>query len=273
MVTANRLRDGAVVFLAAGGALGERVGEGHVAETESQPPSCCATAEAMATEVVAPYLIEVAADRRAAGRPHVIASASGPRAQRGRVRRCGTSRGGRKLAMYAYDNYDHSLVAERVAQFRDQVARRIAGEISEDEFKPLRLMNGLYLQLHAYMLRIAIPYGTLTRPQLRKLAQIARRYDRGYGHFTTRQNIQFNWIKLEETPDILAELAERRDACHPDQRQLHPQRHRRSFRRRCRRRDRGSAHLVRDHPAMVDLPSGILVPAAQVQDRRHRLAA
>jgi len=110
--------------------------------------------------------------------------------------------------MYAYDNYDHSLVAERVAQFREQVARRIAGEISEDEFKPLRLMNGLYLQLHAYMLRIAIPYGTLSSPQLRRLARIARRYDRGYGHFTTRQNIQFNWIKLEETPDILAELAE-----------------------------------------------------------------
>jgi len=110
--------------------------------------------------------------------------------------------------MYAYDNYDHSLVAERVAQFREQVARRIAGEISEDEFKPLRLMNGLYLQLHAYMLRIAIPYGTLSSAQLRRLARIARRYDRGYGHFTTRQNIQFNWIKLEETPDILAELAE-----------------------------------------------------------------
>src|SRR5215813_12235450 len=109
--------------------------------------------------------------------------------------------------MYAYDDYDRSLVAERVSQFREQVARRLAGEISEDEFKPLRLMNGLYLQLHAYMFRIAIPYGTLSARQLRKLAHIARRYDRGYGHFTTRQNIQFNWIKLEETPDILAELA------------------------------------------------------------------
>ena len=109
--------------------------------------------------------------------------------------------------MYAYDNYDRTLVRERVDQFREQVARRLAGEISEDEFKPLRLMNGLYLQLHAYMLRIAIPYGSLRPAQLRKLAHIARRYDRGYGHFTTRQNIQFNWIKLEETPDILAELA------------------------------------------------------------------
>src|SRR5215813_12135161 len=110
--------------------------------------------------------------------------------------------------MYAYDDYDRSLVAERVLQFREQVARRLAGEISEDEFKPLRLMNGLYLQLHAYMLRIAIPYGTLSARQLRTLARIARRYDRGYGHFTTRQNLQFNWISLADTPDILAELAE-----------------------------------------------------------------
>jgi sulfite reductase (NADPH) hemoprotein beta-component len=110
--------------------------------------------------------------------------------------------------MYAYDSFDQSLVAERVNQFREQVARRLAGEISEDEFKPLRLMNGLYLQLHAYMFRIAIPYGTLNSRQLRTLAHIARRYDRGYGHFTTRQNIQFNWIRLEDTPDILAELAQ-----------------------------------------------------------------
>jgi len=109
--------------------------------------------------------------------------------------------------MYRYDNYDQTLVDERVAQFRGQVARRVAGDLTEDEFKPLRLMNGLYLQLHAYMLRVAIPYGTLSSKQLRKLAHIARRYDKGYGHFTTRQNIQFNWINLEETPDILAELA------------------------------------------------------------------
>jgi sulfite reductase (NADPH) hemoprotein beta-component len=109
--------------------------------------------------------------------------------------------------MYQYDSYDQTLVDERVAQFRDQVRRRVAGELSEDEFKPLRLMNGLYLQLHAYMLRIAVPYGTLSTRQLRKLADIGRRYDRGYGHFTTRQNLQFNWIRLEDTPDILAELA------------------------------------------------------------------
>jgi sulfite reductase (NADPH) hemoprotein beta-component len=109
--------------------------------------------------------------------------------------------------MYVYDAFDRTLVAERVAEFRDQVARRLSGELSEEEFKPLRLMNGVYLQLHAYMLRIAIPYGTLSSNQLRMLAHVARRYDRGYGHFTTRQNIQFHWIKLAELPDAMAELA------------------------------------------------------------------
>ncbi len=109
--------------------------------------------------------------------------------------------------MYRYDDYDQAFVDQRVAQFRDQVARRLSGALSEDEFKPLRLMNGLYLQLHAYMLRVAIPYGTLDSRQLRLLAHIARRYDRGYGHFTTRQNLQFNWIKLEDAPDALADLA------------------------------------------------------------------
>src|ERR1700682_4676271 len=109
--------------------------------------------------------------------------------------------------MYVYDEFDRTLVAERVAEFRDQVGRRISGELTEEEFKPLRLMNGVYLQLHAYMLRIAIPYGTLSAAQMRTLAQVARRYDRNYGHFTTRQNIKFNWIKLEELPDAMAELA------------------------------------------------------------------
>ena len=110
--------------------------------------------------------------------------------------------------MYRYDEFDRTLVLERVAQFRGQVARRLSGELTEDEFRPLRLMNGLYLQLHAYMLRVAIPYGTLSARQMRKLADIARRYDKGYGHFTTRQNIQYNWPKLEEVPDLLADLAE-----------------------------------------------------------------
>jgi hypothetical protein len=109
--------------------------------------------------------------------------------------------------MYLYDDFDRTLVTERVAEFRDQVARRLSGELTEDEFKPLRLMNGVYLQLHAYMLRTSIPYGTLSSEQLRMLAHVARRYDRGYGHFTTRQNIQYHWIKLEELPDAMADLA------------------------------------------------------------------
>jgi sulfite reductase (NADPH) hemoprotein beta-component len=111
------------------------------------------------------------------------------------------------MAMYAYDEFDRTLVAERVAEFRDQVTRRLSGALTEEEFKPLRLMNGVYLQLHAYMLRIAIPYGTLSSDQMRMLAHVARRYDRNYGHFTTRQNIQFNWIKLAELPDAMADLA------------------------------------------------------------------
>src|ERR1044072_380044 len=109
--------------------------------------------------------------------------------------------------MYRYDKYDHAIVDARVEEFRDQTARRIAGAMNDDQFKPLRLKNGLYLQLHAYMLRVAIPYGTLDSRQMRKLAHIARTYDRGYGHSTTRQNVQYNWIKLEQAPDILAELA------------------------------------------------------------------
>jgi sulfite reductase (NADPH) hemoprotein beta-component len=109
--------------------------------------------------------------------------------------------------MYRYDEFDAAFVAERVAQFKDQVARRLSGELTEEQFRPLRLQNGVYLQLHAYMLRIAVPYGTLSPRQLRMLAHIARRYDRGYGHFTTRQNIQFNWPALADCPAILSDLA------------------------------------------------------------------
>ncbi len=109
--------------------------------------------------------------------------------------------------MYLYDSYDQEMVDARVAEFRDQARRRLEGKLSEDQFKPLRLMNGLYLQLHAYMLRVAIPYGTLNSRQMHMLADIADKYDRGYGHFTTRQNIQYNWIKLEDAGDILADLA------------------------------------------------------------------
>jgi len=109
--------------------------------------------------------------------------------------------------MYRYDEFDHAFVSARVDQFKDQVERRLAGELTEDQFRPLRLMNGVYLQLHAYMLRVAIPYGTLSSRQMRKLAHIARHYDRGYGHFTTRQNLQYNWPALKDMPKVLDELA------------------------------------------------------------------
>jgi len=109
--------------------------------------------------------------------------------------------------MYRYDTFDHRITAERIAQFRNQVRRRLSGELTEDEFRILRLQNGLYMQIHAYMLRIAVPYGLVSAAQMRMFAHIARTYDRGYGHFTTRQNIQFNWVKLQEAPDILADLA------------------------------------------------------------------
>ncbi|AKM10694.1 nitrite/sulfite reductase [Croceicoccus naphthovorans] len=109
--------------------------------------------------------------------------------------------------MYQYDKYDQQMVDTRVEEFRDQTRRRLSGELSEEQFRPLRLMNGLYLQLHAYMLRVAVPYGTLSGAQMKALGDIADKYDRGYGHFTTRQNIQYNWIKLEDAPDILADLA------------------------------------------------------------------
>jgi sulfite reductase (NADPH) hemoprotein beta-component len=109
---------------------------------------------------------------------------------------------------YLYDRFDEAFVRERVAEFREQVRRRLDGALTEDEFRPFRLMNGLYLQLHAYMLRVAIPYGTLTARQMRQLAYIADRWDKGYGHFTTRQNLQYNWPQLVDTPDILQALAD-----------------------------------------------------------------
>jgi sulfite reductase (NADPH) hemoprotein beta-component len=129
--------------------------------------------------------------------------------------------------MYRYDDFDRTLVNQRAAQFRGQVQRRFDGVLGEEEFRPLRLMNGFYQEMHAYMQRIAIPYGTLSSTQLRELARIARTYDRGYGHFTTRQNIQFNWLSLTDGPDILDALAavRGRTARHPEQRELHPKRH------------------------------------------------
>ena len=109
--------------------------------------------------------------------------------------------------MYRYDAYDHAILRQRVAQYRDQVRRWKSGELTDDEFRPLRLQNGLYIQRHAPMFRIAVPYGLLSSTQLRKLAEVARDYDRGYGHFTTRHNLQLNWPKVEDTPDILEKLA------------------------------------------------------------------
>ena len=175
--------------------------------------------------------------------------------------------------MYRYDAIDQALVDERVAQFRDQTRRFLAGELSEDEFRHLRLRNGLYIQRHAPMLRVAIPYGLLSSRQLRTLARIARRYDRGYGHFTTRQNIQFNWPKLEQVPDILAELAA--VEMHAIQTSGNCIRNTTSDHLAgvAAGRDRGSAALVRDHPAVVDVSSRVHLPAAQIQDRRHRIAA
>ena len=175
--------------------------------------------------------------------------------------------------MYRYDEFDAAFVAARVEQFRDQVARRLTGELTEEQFRPHRLMNGLYLQLHAYMLRVAVPYGTLNSAQLRKLADIARKYDRGYGHFTTRQNLQYNWPKLQDTPDILAELAsvemhaiQTSGNCIRNVTADH-------FAGVGGRRDRRSQALLRNPAAMVVAASGILVPAAQIQDRRQRRAA
>ena len=153
--------------------------------------------------------------------------------------------------MYRYDEFDAEFVRQRVAQFRDQVNRRVSGELTEDEFKPLRLMNGVYLQLHAYMLRIAVPYGTLSSRQMRKLAHIARVYDRGTGHFTTRQNLQFNWPKLSDIPAILDELAQ--VEMHAIQTSGNCIRNVTAdpFRRRDRRRGCRSTRLRRDHPPVV----------------------
>ena len=175
--------------------------------------------------------------------------------------------------MYLYDDFDRTLVAERVREFRDQVARRLSGELTEEEFKPLRLMNGVYLQLHAYMLRIAIPYGTLSSDQMRMLAHVARRYDRNYGHFTTRQNIQFNWIKLAELPDAMADLA--RAGLHGMQTSGNCVRNITTDQWAGVAPDEieDRAHLGGAAAPASHAASGILVPAAQVQDRADGLGA
>jgi sulfite reductase (NADPH) hemoprotein beta-component len=161
--------------------------------------------------------------------------------------------------MYRYDAIDKDMLADRVQEFREQCARRLAGELTEDQFKRIRLMNGLYLQLHAYMLRVAIPYGALNSAQLRKLAFIAGTYDKGYGHFTTRTNLQLHWIKLKDAPDILAHLAE--VGMHAIQTSGNDIRN-----------ITADPHAGATADEVDDLPPRVLVPAAQVQDRGDRLA-
>ena len=173
--------------------------------------------------------------------------------------------------MYRYDGFDREFVRNRVAQFRQQVQRRIDGSLTEEEFKPLRLMNGLYLQLHAYMLRVAIPYGTLDSRQMRQLAHIAERWDKGYGHFTTRQNVQFNWPRLKDVPDILDALAD--VEMHAIQTSGNCVRNVTADHFAGAAADeiadpRPTAELA---PAMVDGSPGIRVPAEEVQDRGERL--
>ena len=208
VLTANRLLDGEVVFLGTRGWV-EISTAATVADDAGQAKALEALGkQSMAVnEVVDAYLIDVVARARAGCARSSCASICAPSA-----RPCAPTSASRparrETPMYRYDEFDRQFVLQRTAQFNDQVRRRLIGELSEDEFKPLRLKNGLYLQLHAYMLRIAIPYGTLSSRQLRKLADIADKYDRGYGHFTTRQNLQLNWPELKDVPDILAELAE-----------------------------------------------------------------
>ena len=174
--------------------------------------------------------------------------------------------------MYRYDEFDERFVNERVAQFRRQVKRRLGGELTEDQFRPLRLMNGLYLQLHAYMLRINVPYGTLSSKQMRKFAYIARTYDKNFGHFTTRQNIQYNWIKLEETPDILQHLADVEVTGIQSSGNCVRNITSDQYAGRAQGRAGRSARLLRAAaPVLVPAPR-VLVPAAQVQDRRDGLA-
>ncbi len=223
VITGNRLRDGVSVWFAGAAGWAETVDKSAVYDEVALDEALrAAQPEDVAAHVVDVRAVPVA--RQADGRVEPVAHREQIRARGPSVRAdlpAGVWRDGADLpplpsagqrspfaGIYRYDEYDREFLRERARKFADQVARRRAGELSEDEFKPLRLMNGLYLQLHAYMLRIAIPYGVLSATQLRQLAYVARHFDRGYGHFTTRQNIQFNWLRLEDTPAALAALAE-----------------------------------------------------------------
>ena len=223
VITANRLRDGVSVWFAGAPGWAEHV-DAATAYDDAALPGALAAAQ---PEDVAAHVVDVRAVEvtQEAGKLVPAAHREQIRARGPSVREdlpAGPWRDGEgtlpplpsasstspHAGIYHYDEYDRDFLRQRAHEFGEQVARRRAGELSEDEFKPLRLMNGLYLQLHAYMLRIAIPYGVLSATQLRQLAYVARHYDRGYGHFTTRQNIQFNWLRLEDTPAVLAVLAE-----------------------------------------------------------------
>ncbi|MHA1524391.1 MAG: DUF2849 domain-containing protein [Alphaproteobacteria bacterium] len=208
ILTANRLLSGDVAFYAIRLGWVDALNKATIAKTPAEIAALEAVAHGAEAgdAVVGPYLFDLDGAPLAPRRARERIRATGPTCAPTWRARLPTAHW-RRL-MYRYDEFDAQLVAERVEQFRGQVARRVSGALSEDEFRPLRLMNGLYLQLHAYMLRVAIPYGTLSSRQLRTLAGIARDYDRGYGHLTTRQNIQFNWMKLSDGPDILARLAQ-----------------------------------------------------------------
>ena len=271
VVTANRLGDGAVVYRAAVGGWTTRLDAAAVVTTAPDASDLLAAANADGIGAVDALCGAGRAARRAhrAGQP---ARTHPPR--RTDIRSAGELRHlskGRACTATTNSTTRWLPNGSPNSAIRSRAGSR--GELTEDEFKPLRLMNGVYLQLHAYMLRIAIPYGTLSSAQLRKLAHIARRYDRSYGHFTTRQNLQFNWIKLDESARRAGRARRGRLARHADQRQLRAQHHHRPVGGRRRRRDRGSAPLGGDPAPAFDHASGILVPAAQVQDRHHRRQA
>ena len=215
-ITANRLRDGASVWLSEAVDWVEQI----EAATRFDEATLPAALEAAQADQGSEQIVDVhSAPAPLTYREQIRANGPSVRADLGtqssRLARVSplpqpplANSSSPYAGIYRYDDYDRQYLRDRAAQFRQQVERRLSGELSEDEFKPLRLMNGLYLQLHGYMLRAALPYGVVSAAQLRQLAYVARHFDRGYGHFTTRQNIQFNWIRLEDTPDILTILAE-----------------------------------------------------------------
>ena len=283
VITANRLTDGVVVFQTA-----RRLERGFQPSRRAGRSGCdgrrARASQARRSRQSRRRRPTRSRSRSATAisRPRPCARRSAPRGRRtGAIsasrrwgsRRTPVLRPRRRPIMYRYDDFDAAFVAARVEQFRDQVARRLAGELTEEQFRPHRLMNGLYLQLHAYMLRIAVPYGIA---EFAPDAQARR----------DRAQLRSRLRPFHHPPEHPVQLAgaqgharhpgrarQRRDARDPDLGQLHPQRHRRSLRRRRARRNRRSAPLCRDPAAMVVAPSGVLVPAAQVQDRRQRRGA